>query len=404
MTHQNLQKYIQDYWPKLTVPAGVDVDDHLTLPNRFIAPSAELINDFVFHEQFYWDTYFTLLAFDDSADFELKKGMVDNLLFMFDQFGYIPNSNNTWHKGRSQPPVLTLMIKQIFEESQDLEWLDRAYKVAVQEHGKVWLGKKHPHDRLVFDGLSRYYNANKTHQGAEDESGWDYTTRFDDRALDFLPIDLNCLLYAYEMDLCSFAHALDREREAYEWFGAATMRKLRINKLLWNYDDGFFYDYDFVNKSQGKIKSLAAYFAMFTGLADEGQANKLVDNLASFMTDHGLTTTDKSYPPATGKQWSSPNGWAPLHYVVIKGLRNYGYEELATQIAKKWVAIVDGKFQETGMIFEKYNVIDPSQEPTSAVYPDQRGFAWTNAVTDRLIKDFSLNQLPTSGKPVYTHI
>jgi len=389
MKYQKLHDYINSYWPKLTVEANFEADGHITLPNKFIAPSAELVNDFVFHEQFYWDTYFTLLAFDQPEDFELKLGMVNNLLFMFEQIGYIPNSNNLWHNGRSQPPVLTLLIKMIFEESQDLVWLERAYQTAVKEHGQVWMGKTEASNRLMPGGLSRYYNSNKTHQGAEDESGWDYTTRFENRALDFLPVDLNCLLYAYEMDLCSFAHALDREAEAYEWFGAATMRKLRINKQLWNEDEGMFFDYDFVNEKQGSIRSLASFYPLFVGLTDQSQTDKLLANLESFTTDFGLTTTDKTYPAAPGKQWASPNGWAPLHYIVIKGLQNYGYSEQASEIANKWINTVNHKFEETGMIFEKYNVLDPSQEPTSAVYPDQRGFAWTNAVTLRLMKDFS---------------
>lgn len=389
MAYTELTEFIQKYWDTLRVPAGFESEGHITLPYEYIAPSAEISNDFVFHEQFYWDTYFTLLAFDQPQDASLNIGMAENLLFLFDKLGYIPNSNNAWHMGRSQPPVLTLVIAKVFDMTQDLVWLSRAYKVAVQEHGEVWLGKVHPHVRSVYGGLSRYYHADKTHRGAEDESGWDYTTRFDDRALDFIPVDLSCLLYQYEKDLAEFAKKLDRDKEAEEWLAAANMRKNRINKLLWNQEDGLYYDYDFASEKPGQIKSLAAYFALFTGLANDHQAKALVQNLNSFITDHGLTTTDKSSQLALGKQWTSPNGWAPLHYVVIKGLQNYGYQDLASEVAQKWIATVDRKFQETGMLFEKYNVLDPNQEPVSAVYPDQRGFAWTNAVTLRLIKDFS---------------
>jgi neutral trehalase len=136
-------------------------------------------------------------------DLELKKGMVENLFFMFEQYGYIPNSSNlSQHWGRSQPPVLTLLIRQIYDESKDLEWLERAYKVATDEYKYVWMSKRHPHSRLVYSGLSRYYHADQTHRGAEDESGWDYTTRFDGRALDWLPVDLNCLLYTSMRSIC----------------------------------------------------------------------------------------------------------------------------------------------------------------------------------------------------------
>jgi alpha,alpha-trehalase len=391
MAYEKLQEYINNYWPTITVDANVEIDGHITLPNKFIAPSSEIVNNFVFREQFYWDTYFILQGFEDANDFELKKGMVDNLLFMFEQQSYIPNSNNLNHNGRSQPPFLSMMIAQIFDYSKDIEWLERAYHIAVKEHTKVWMGKKFPHERLVPGGLSRYYNSNLTHQGAEDESGWDYTTRFDNRALDFVPIDLNSLLYAYEMDLSSFATLLGREKEAHEWFGAATVRKMRINKQLYSEADGFFFDYDFVAGRFSSVRSLAPYYAMFVGLTTPKQNQELVENLNNFITDHGLTTTDKEYPPADGKQWASPNGWAPLHYIVVEGLKRTGYGDLAKEIAINWVNTVNAKFEQTGMIFEKYNVVDISHEPVSAVYPDQRGFAWTNAVTLRFIRDFSLN-------------
>lgn len=359
------------------------------MPNPFIAPSAEIQNGFVFLEQFYWDTYFTILGLDD---LELKKGMVENLFFMFEQYGYIPNSSNlSQHWGRSQPPVLTLLIRQIYDDSKDLKWLERAYKVATDEYKYVWMSKRHPHSRLVYSGLSRYYHADQTHRGAEDESGWDYTTRFDGRALDWLPVDLNCLLYKYEIDLFFFASMLGRAKEAHEWAGAAMIRKKRINSLMFNADDSFYYDYDFVNDKQGKIKSLAGFYPLFVGLVDETQALDLMDNLKSFRTDYGLTTTAKNYETEQGRQWASPNGWAPLHYIVVEGLRSYGHGGVAREIADSWVKTVTAKFEETGFIYEKYNVLDPGTEPVSAVYPDQRGFAWTNAVVLRFIRDYSLN-------------
>ena len=402
MAYEKLENYIKNYWQNLYVPAKQELEGYVSLPHGFIAPSAELQNGFVFLEQFYWDTYFIGLGLDDP---EMKKGMLENLFYMFEKFGYIPNSSNiALHSGRSQPPVLTLLIKQVFEQTQDHEWLERAYQVAVKEYKNIWMSKHGPHQHLVYNGLSRYYNANQTHRGAEDESGWDYTTRFDDRALDFLPIDLNCLLYKYEIDLFFFANQLGKSKEAHEWAGASVIRKKRINTLMFNEVDNFYYDYDYVNQKQGTVKSLAGFFPLFVGMVNETEAQALVKNLDDFLTDFGLTTTPKDQPATPGKQWSSPNGWAPLHYIVVDGLKHYGFTDLATDIASRWVATVEHKFEETGVIFEKYNVVDPKQEPTSAVYPDQRGFGWTNAVTLRFIEDFSLNQLSTSEKAVYTQL
>ena len=37
----------------------------------------------------------------------------------------------------------------------------------------------------------------------------------------------------------------------------------------------------------------------------------------------------------TGQQWDAPNGWAPLQWMAIVGLENYGLDELAGRHCKK---------------------------------------------------------------------
>ena len=72
-----------------------------------------------------------------------------------------------------------------------------------------------------YKGLSRYYDINYLNDLAEAESGWDMTTRFNRHALNYLPVDLNCLLYKYETDFAQSANILGNKREANEWQAAA---------------------------------------------------------------------------------------------------------------------------------------------------------------------------------------
>ncbi len=51
--------------------------------------------------------------------------------------------------------------------------------------------------RTTSSGLTRYWDPTHYHEQAEDESGWDKTTRFLNRCMDINPIDLNSLLYKY---------------------------------------------------------------------------------------------------------------------------------------------------------------------------------------------------------------
>lgn len=385
---QNLEKYIEKTWAELTVSIYEDTDTHLGMPNPFVAPSAHKVEGFVFKDQFYWDTFFTIQPLLVTKRHDLAVGMVNNLLFLLEKLGYVPNSNNRVHLGRSQPPLLSSMVSLVYQLDEDKAWLERAYALLKKEYFQVWMNAEHPHSRRVLLDLSRYYHENGSSRGAEDESGWDYTTRFQDKALDYLPIDLNSFLYKMEMDLSGFASQLELQQESQDWLAAASKRKDAVNKTMWNEEKGFYFDYDYVDEQQSPVYSLAAYAAMFCGLSDEEQAAKLVNNLALFETDNGLTTTQKSDEPVFGKQWASPNGWAPLHYLVVEGLAKYVYDQEAQRIANKWVNTVLSKFQSEGLVYEKYNVLETTSLPTSAVYPDQYGFAWTNAVTLQFVNDY----------------
>jgi alpha,alpha-trehalase len=376
----NIKTYIENCWNELTVRSD-ETETHLFLPNPIIAPSVHRIKGFVFAEQFYWDTYFTIIGLVIAGRKEMATGMVDNLLYMVDHLGYVPNSNNRVHLGRSQPPFLSSMVLLIYKQNNDYAWLQKAYQTVSKEYYEVWTSNKHPHNRKVYKGLSRYYHQDQSHRGAEDESGWDYTDRFEDRALDFLPIDLNCYLYKYEQDLAKIADILNLHSQAETWRKKAEKRKTTINELMWDEESGFYYDYDYTKQKRGNVASLAAYTALFSGLADKKQASKLVSKLSLFETKYGLTTTPKNNQPIDKKQWTAPNGWAPLHFLVNEGLELYGYKQKAKEIRHSWINTVETIYNKTGLIFEKYNMVDLKTPPTSAVYPDQYGFGWSNAIT-----------------------
>ncbi|WKX78587.1 trehalase family glycosidase [Zobellia laminariae] len=90
----------------------------------------------------------------------------------------------------------------------------------------------------------------------------------------------------------------------------------------------------------------------------------------------GVVTTLKN----TGEQWDAPNGWAPLQWMTIVGLENYGHEELANTIAQRWVKLNEKVYANTGKFVEKYNVEDMSLDAGGGEYPVQDGFGWSNGV------------------------
>ena len=86
----------------------------------------------------------------------------------------------------------------------------------------------------------------------------------------------------------------------------------------------------------------------------------------------------------TGQQWDAPNGWAPLQWIAIDGLRRNGQNDLAAKIAEAWVAENARVYCEAGKLVEKYNVRDAGAG-AGGEYPVQDGFGWTNAVLIKLL-------------------
>ena len=88
------------------------------------------------------------------------------------------------------------------------------------------------------------------------------------------------------------------------------------------------------------------------------------------------------------KQWAYPNGWAPLHWIVVHGLEKYGYHEEAELVARKWLNANLEYHKFFGVFREAYNVVEPLADPVEGVYPSQTGFGWTNGVFLDLAKKY----------------
>ena len=384
--------HIDSYWKTLTRKTTATNSTLIALPHPYVVQSTGNDN-FSFEEQYYWDSYFTAVGMDNE---KLVEGMLDNLIFMFEQFGLIPNGNRYYFTSRSQPPILTTFIFHVYDKyGKSSSWLKKRIAVAKREYSEVWTSNEHPHHRLVYSGLSRYYDINHLHDLAEAESGWDMTPRFKRQCLDYLPIDLNCLLYKYESDFARAANISGNKSEERVWHYAAEDRKNSITKLMWNKRKAFFFDYNFIEKNQSDVYSLAGYYALWAGVASEYHAKKLVMQLSKFDSKGGLTTTTGSfmYAPLFGStkaQWAYPNGWAPLHYIVVEGLEKYGYKKEAQNIANKWLKTNNDWFLQNGEFQEKYNVVNPTLPPAYGLYPSQLGFGWTNGVFSYFARKYIL--------------
>ena len=222
-------------------------------------------------------------------------------------------------------------------------------------------------------------------------SGWDFSSRwFSDpkefktvQILDIVPVDLNCLLYHLEETLADFfgrLKAFDKERL---YTLAAQRRKEAIQRIFWNQQKQFYFDYNFQNQKQTSTWSLAGIFPLFAQIALSRQAEATAKHLKErFLFEGGFTTS--LYEGE--HQWDHPNGWAPLQWIAIYSLLNYGKNSLAKEAAERWLRLNTHMFNQTGKMLEKYNVHHRSSPATRGEYHPQEGFGWTNGVALALIK------------------
>lgn len=391
------RKYIAHYWKQLERYHPKDDETLLGLPNPYLVPAYEEGHSFDFNELYYWDSYFMVQGLLDEKHKKLVTGILENLVSLERRFKIIPNASRTYLMGRSQPPLLTSFVFDLYEQyGLGKKWLAENIAAAEEEYQNVWLGTAKPNERQVYKGLSRYYDINYLHDLAEAESGWDMTPRFARKALNYLPVDLNALLYKYEKDFARTAALLGNDEEAKKWEDQALERKATMNELMWSPSRNFYFDYNFVKQRRGTVSSLAGFFPMWAGMVDEAQAALLVKALRKFENKGGLSTTDQQFnqrlpgqlPGAMPTQWAFPNGWAPLQLIVIRGLERYGYHEDARRIALKWLSTNLNWYNKHGVFLEKYNVVNPEKPPVKGVYPSQTGFGWTNSVFEHLCQKY----------------
>ena len=81
---------------------------------------------------------------------------------------------------------------------------------------------------------------------------------------------------------------------------------------------------------------------------------------------------------------------APLQWLTVKGLQNYGQDALAKDIADRWISLNVKVFKETGKLMEKYDVQDTTKLAGGGEYPGQDGFGWTNGVLLKLISIYGM--------------
>jgi alpha,alpha-trehalase len=420
---EEIRVHIERLWSALTrePPPAAPRDEHaadtlLPLRARYVVPGGR------FREVYYWDSYFTMVGLQTSGRHDLVAAMVENFAGLIDDHGHIPNGARSYYLSRSQPPFFAAMValqaehegtRALIARLPQLErelafWMDGAQRLANGTSSRrvvlladgtllnrYWDDSTMPRDEAWLEDVETARRSarppTETYRElrAAAESGWDFSSRWlaDGRTLgtihttDFLPVDLNSLLYQLERTIARGCKAARRAECARRLEAQARTRRDAMFALMWDDERGAFVDYDWRNARRAARLTAATAYPLFAGIADRRQARRVAETLREhLLMPHGLATTTED----TGQQWDAPNGWAPLQWIAVDGLRRYGQHELAGRIAAAWVAENARVYCATGKLVEKYNVREAGAG-AGGEYPVQDGFGWTNAVFVKLL-------------------
>ncbi len=410
--------HLHQHWHKLLRKAS-DTKSPWTslvgLPHPYIVPGGR------FREMFYWDSYFTMVGLIASQEVSIALGMLRNFRYLIDSYGFIPNGNRSYFQSRSQPPFYFAMLLLCKPYLAEEEWL--SYFSSLEKEYSFWMDQHLQLPRAGYRGshlvtslqlpFANRYNGTcsaprpeaygKEWRWASNvaseakpsfyrnlqavcESGWDFSSRwFSDgkskQTMDIdkiAPVDLNALLYGVESLLVEMATCLGEFDKAKQYQQRALSRRATLNEHFWDHKKGCYQDIYFDSGLPTGRLTLAMCYPLFTNAATSEYAANIAEWLErKFLKAGGLVTTCQT----SSEQWDAPNGWPPLQYVAVVGLRNYGYNKLATVIAKRWNDMVERQYHKDGRLLEKYNVMRPTSPASEGDYPTQDGFGWTNGVT-----------------------
>ncbi|XP_057520441.1 probable trehalase [Amaranthus tricolor] len=427
---------VHSLWKNLSRKVSPAVKEQPELHTLLPIPDSCVIPGSRFREVYYWDSYWVIRGLLASHMHKTATAIVTNLLYLVEKYGYVLNGARAYYTNRSQPPLLSSMIYEIYKRTSDINLVKKALPALLKEH-KFWNSGIHKVTIRDSSGcthnMSRYYamwnkprpesstidkqTASKITDAAAKkklyreiastaESGWDFSTRWMRNSSDLttlsttsiIPVDLNAYILKMELDIAFLAKAAGENSIAAEFFEASQAREKAFTSLFWNEKMSQWLDcwltckddqtWEVSHQNQNIFAS--NFVPLWIKPFDSAHlGEKVMKSLASSGLIHpaGISTSLTN----SGQQWDFPNGWAPMQHLIIEALAKSRSKEaylMAEDLAVRWIRTNHASFKKTGDMHEKYDVQKCGAYGSGGEYIPQTGFGWTNGVALALLEEF----------------
>lgn len=220
-------------------------------------------------------------------------------------------------------------------------------------------------------------------------------------------IYLNCMMYRELLAMAFICEKLAVSVGKYE--KEAEHLKSAIQEHLWDERNGFYYSADLnlklIDSSQWlhsgmprhwncliqRIDCWSGFMAMWAGIATKEQAERMVrENLQKenlFNGSFGVRTlakTEKMYcivKSGNPSCWLGPV-WGISNYMCYRGLKNYGFEAEAKELALKTIALFGKDLEQCGALHEYY-------DPDTGAGVNNQGFQSWNLLVNNMIAELN---------------
>ena len=330
---------------------------------------------------FGWDTFFNALLLAAVSGELAWSTLLAGIESRYPN-GNIPNwrSRHGGTPDRSQPPIGSFAALKLYRLHPDPTALAGAYR-GLLEWCDWWVADKdgRPRREGLTPGLLAWGSDTDLvpgpgrvppweegaggHQRAAWESGQDDLPLWDEAEWD----PERQILAMSAVDLGSY-RALDLEclaRIARILGDDATARRLdrdycrlvaTINRVLWSEPAGLYLD----ELPSGPSPRAAAsnFLPLIAGVPSPRRARRMIETLrdpARFGGDHMLPTIPRDDPAFEDQQYWRGSIWPPMNYLVLQGLRRYGFDDLARDLAWKGARMFLADHRRTGMCRENFD-------------------------------------------------
>ena len=158
--------------------------------------------------------------------------------------------------------------------------------------------------------------------------------------------------------LSRLAEVLDESQERIIFRQQAQEIKRGIEQWLWHEGDGFYYDWDVHQRRHVRCQTIAGLIPLAAGVPTPERAMRLhrhitdVNRFASLIPFPSVALCDPAFEK---DMWRGPV-WVNTAFLILDGLRRYGYQEAYSEMAWR---LCDGVFRVLQREHQIYEFYDP---------------------------------------------